>query len=216
MPIDPKQFDDEQLDALLRDVSVPSDLKDSLRQIPPKHGIAGVTTDQKVERKTHKSQNGRPATWMMVLAASLAAVAAFAGWQWYAGQNGNDAGMVAKIGQADSNDDAETIPNIVDDDAESKLLAELDQEIATLTTMLDQIEIQKMKQLLSQTETSRYETELANQDVQSLIIALSDQISLPLGGNSDSVESDMAQVIDKFPGSMGAEIAREYLSQINN
>ena len=205
MPFDPKQFDDEQLDALLRDVSVPSDLKDSLRQISQMTDESQDAIENKNEPKKNSSPNGSSVTWMLVLAASLAAVAAFAGWQWYSGQNANDApGMVVEMDRSNSNNDEQPIK-----------LAELDQEISAVTAMLAQIEIQKMEQRLFHSET-RYESELANREVQSIIVAIADQISLPLGGDSESVKSDMAQVIKTFPGSKGAEIAREYLDLINN
>lgn len=206
MPFDPKLFDDEQLDALLRNVSVPADMKDSLRQIPQLTDEPQDTTDNKNEPKRNSSSNGHSVTWMMVLAASLAALAAFAGWQMYSGQNASDEpAMAVEIDRSTTNTEGE----------DSLELAELDQEISTLTAMLAQIEIQKMEQQLSNTET-RYEAELANREVQSIIIAVADQTSLPLGGDSESVKSDMAQVIKTFPGSMGAEIARKYLEHLNN
>ena len=196
MSLDPKQFDDQRLDALLRDVSVPDDLKDSLRQIPQLNDDAAITIDRKNARQASPSTNDRSLTWMMVLAASLVAVAAFAGWQWYSNQNANDESKLAvEMDHSKSNNNG----------AASMRLAELDQEIATLTAMLDQLEIQNMERRLAQTEV-QYETELANQEVQSLIVALADQTTLPLGGNSQTVKSDMALVIEKFPDSIGAEI----------
>ena len=195
MPFDPKQFDDEQIDALLRNVSVPADLKVSLRQIPRLTDESQDTIDNKNEPKRNSSPNVYTVTWMMVLAASLAALTAFAGWQIYSGQNANDEpAMVVEINRSTTNTEGE----------DSLELAELDQEISTLTAMLAQIEIQKMEQQLSNTET-RYEAELANHEIQSIIVALADQTSLPLGGDSESVKSDMAQVIKTFPGSMRRE-----------
>ena len=215
MEFDPNQLDDEQLDALLRDVSIPSDLKDSLRQVPQMPVAPKDTIDKKHELKTNSSTNGQSFLWMMVLAASLAAVAAFVAWQWYFSPSVNNGANLAGTGHSNSiHDDTAAVPT-ADMVNEISTLEELDLQIAALNSMLDQIEMEQLEQrvLVAKTE---YESELSDREAQSIIIALSSQISLPLGGKEDSVKSEMAQVMKKFPGSVGAELARDYLQQTQN
>ena len=49
-----------------------------------------------------------------------------------------------------------------------------------------------------------------------MVLALADQVSIPLGGETKKAESDMARVIEQYPNSQGAKIAEQFLKQLNN
>ena len=49
-----------------------------------------------------------------------------------------------------------------------------------------------------------------------MVIALAEQAAIPFGGSEQNVELRMALVIEQYPGSRGAEIAQNFLNQLED
>ena len=78
---------------------------------------------------------------------------------------------------------------------------------------LAQLEIVQLERELAQLEKS-LESELDPTEVESMILALTPEYSIPLGGSAADVESDMLHVLDKYPNTRGAQLAEAFLSRI--
>jgi len=196
---------DQQLDELLQDITVPQDLKALLKQIPSQSqeensdrlddnsGQMSPASDS-TERNTTKSK-----TWIgLILAASLIGFGLFVASHYL--PNHND----AKPSMANS--DNKTIGS-------SKGLA-----ASKLELELEQIHAIEMAQLEAKVlRVEQAATFSMDQDeVESLIAAMTEEYSIPLGLPEAKVKSGMAQVIQKFPGTRGASIAESYLERTQN
>jgi len=205
---------DQQLDELLQDITVPQDLKALLKQIPSQSqeensdrlddnsGQMSPASDS-TERNTTKSK-----TWIgLILAASLIGFGLFVASHYL--PNHND----AKPSMANS--DNKTIGSSKGL-AASKLELELEErELKSLKAQIHAIEMAQLEAKVLRVEQAA--TFSMDQDeVESLIAAMTEEYSIPLGLPEAKVKSGMAQVIQKFPGTRGASIAESYLERTQN
>ena len=202
---------DEQLDAMLRDVQVPADLKSRLRRIPePITAADGVG---------HTSSTR--ARWLYyALAASLLAGATFATARFLNKRTRDAAPNLAatKTNAATrTNEDAET--NL--EPAQENLIAgsarksdQQDQELQILQAEVQKLKIAKLESELFQLEQLN-DTRLSQSEIESIIMALAPEHSVALGGDEAYVRSEMARVQREYPNTRGAMLADKILQAIN-
>lgn len=207
-----KEPTDDQLDELLRDVVIPSDLKSRLKQISSETELDGADAGPTIARL--ESNNKSNTSWMVfVLAASLIGIGLFVAYQFWASVE--DGGVQnQKIANIDvpiiekTNESTESI------EFENSLAKFLEQQ-GELEATIHAIEVAQMKAQLAQLEQSAA-IQLDQREVESMIAAMSEEYSIPLGVPEKQVESKMALVVERYPGTRGAEIAHEYLKQDND
>ena len=206
-----KELTDEQLDAMLRNVQVPSELKSRLKQIPK----SVTLREEGVVPLASKLPTSPPlpqTSWLSyALVAGLLGVAAFAAAKFLPSAPNN-----VKPGQV-----ASTNSNHVEGNPNSNLLeptpaqlSALDGELQILEAEIQTLESARLESELLQLET-RSNQRLSDNEVESMILALAPQYSIPLGGKEADVRSEMARVIRDYPNTRGAVLAVQILKQIN-
>lgn len=189
---------DEQLDAMLRDVQVPADLKSRLKQIPelasPSEEVA-APLQQTSPAPTSLPQTSTKTPWLSyVLAASLIGIAGF---------------VAAHLLLKGTNTTVDPIAAQFDPQFETQ-----EQELQMLEAEIQELEIARLESELLQLE-SLESNRLSETEVESMILALAPEFTIPLGGNEADVRSEMARVIKEYPNTRGAVMAEKILSQIN-
>lgn len=179
-------LDDEQLDELLRDVSVPRDLKAKLLEIPnheseatsfPPRSIAGP-----LRSKSYTAMLG-----------TIAAIAATVLVVLYIAPS--------QVAEIESNvDESETV---------EMLLAELEQNQKSMNELL---RFQEMAN--EQTHSLSIEPIYDPDETVALALSMSWQSSLDQGASLESVEEELEYVVATYPNTQGAMQARQIL-QIN-
>lgn len=196
--------EDRQLDDLLRQVEVPQDLKAKLHKLPKAISMNGVRPAPMPSIDSGKKHWPR----LFLLAATLLGVSAFFAWPFL----GSSPSETSKTNKGDG--------QLVTDKANPILDLQLDlKQVENLQTQIDvalaRLEISQLEQRLQELQTTSVES-LGQRQHTSIILAMADQTVLDLGGSPTSVHSNMVSVIDNFPGSMGAEIAQQFLDQHTN
>ena len=210
----------EQLDAMLRDVQVPSDLKSRLKGIPELESLAGESGSLPTNTppvSLASSDNKR--TWLpYVLAASLLAVAAFTAAQFLPKDGPNVApGSIASAPAKDpfNENNFKPEPRAIE---HVVVKSAIDQEVELLNAQIQELEIARLQSELHRLEND-YDKHLSEHpsenEVESMIMALSPQYSLPLGGKQADVRAEMARVLEQYPNTRGAVLAEKFLKQLN-
>lgn len=206
-----KEPTDEQLDAMLREVQVPSELKSRLRQIPD-----SATRHQEgampVERTLPSSPQPFQTPWLSyVLVASLLGVAAFVAAKFLpSNPNNPDRGQIAST--STNRIEKNRISNMPE--PTTAKLNEQDRELQMLEAEIQALEIARLESELLQLETLGNQR-LSNNEVESMILALAPEYSIPLGGKKADVRSEMARVLKEYPNTRGAVLAAKILNQVN-
>ena len=210
---------DQQLNKLLQDVDVPQDLNALLKQIPLQSQdedgeLASDSISQLNQRSKSKSK-----TWIgLILAASLIGFGLFVASGYLRNPNdvkpliANSANINSKI----------TEPNkslaVVEEEKSETRSVELeieDREVQILEAQIHAIEtVQLEAQVLRAEQAVTFPTD--QREVESLIAAMTEEYSIPLGMPEAKVKLAMAQVIQDFPGTQGASIAQSYLKRTQN
>ncbi len=211
---------DEQLNNMLRDIVIPSGLKSQLKKIPfqnvpaqPQSSDAEPIPIVVVSPSTDRS---RTPLFTLVLAASLVGIGLFVASQYLpdSDDGGNAIEKIADNQQPNDNVD-KGLP-------ESPVPADLKNGLAEFLSMVEQLEseihaievAQMNAQLASLQQTAT--VQFNQREVESMIAAMTEEYSIPLGMPDTKVNSGMVQVIEQFPGTRGAEIAQRYLNQASN
>ena len=211
-------IDDERLDQLLRDVVVPAELKSSLLRIPE---LATPHLDNAENAETTSltpltKSTSQTSSWIaLVLAASLLLAI---GLGVSVALNDNSVATVAEV----ESDPVEIPESVVTQDspsnavtggvsAESSELALIQAEIDAVSTVLQQMKILRIRGELAALKTQQ-RGQLSPVEESSMIVALSEQTSIPLGGSVEQVATRMGSVIKRFPGSRGSKIAEDFLA----
>jgi hypothetical protein len=175
-------IEDEQLDDLLRDVSVPHDLKAKLLQIP----------DREPESLTVARRSNSGITILGLLAAIAASVLVFFN-------------LPAAPVDVDENVSV-AISNEEEIEGLESLLAQLDEERRSIELLSKARELDRSRlELLNEEPHLKLEESLA------LAMSLSWESSLDRGASIESVRSELEYVASTFPNTKGAEIARNIL-----
>ena len=95
-----------------------------------------------------------------------------------------------------------------------RLLAELSASAAQIDQVILQMKIQQMELRLAKlNHKQRYRSSgIQQREATSLVLALSDESAIRLGANRSSVQMHLNYVVEQFPGTRGAELARKILS----
>ncbi len=207
-----KRPTDEQLDQWLRNVVVPPELKSKLKQIQIQAAFrnsAGNSADVS-SIGTPEAAKGSPVSWgAMAFAASLLGIGlylAFAFWP-----NRSTRQEMAAVNTEPKSEKRSMVPDSVElQNGLAALLA--GQE--TLDRAIHEFEVAQLEAKLSRLEQSAT-FQLNQREIESMIAAMSEEYAIPLGVPEQQVRSRMAQVIEQYPGTRGAEIAIGFLKQEN-
>lgn len=206
MNVDPEKLNDDQLDALIRDVVVPNGLRAELRDI--------------CNEPTKKAELRKP-NWRHPAIIAISSVAAVilllaAGYFWWPENPArfNKAAENNKS-QSQSNDDSSSGEM---DSKQAKIngsdliqqMTENDQKIDAILYELKKAQLMRKRNM----ETAAYRNELDPTQVHSLIFAMGDHSQLLFGGSKESVASDLTLVIEKYPDSIGARYAKKTIEQL--
>ncbi len=175
-------IDDEQLDDLLRDVSVPHDLKATLLQIP----------DRESEAVSVARRSNSGFAFLGLLAAIAAAVLLFV--------NLPSAPLDVDENVSVAISDEEEIEEL------EGLLAQLEEERYSIELLAKAQELER-----SRLELLKEGPHLELKESLALAMSLSWESSLDRGASIESVRSELEYVASTFPGTRGAEIARNIL-----
>ncbi len=215
-PDSPNPLSDSQLDAALRDVAVPESLVADLLTIPDQV----QSTDHAAIKTATTSSGLQPWRRAMTacLVASFAAIALFGWWKF---QSGDKPGNTLTPSIVTPSIVAQSTPNPVTPDApptealsaeEGALLAELKALESEFEYVLAGNELAKVESSIADHERT-LPISLSRHEVLSITHAVADQTPAELGSSSDDVISDMQNVIETFPNTRGAKIAREFIEQ---
>lgn len=215
-----KKPTDEQLDAMLRDVAIPSNLKSQLLGIPestsPDDKTSGLSK-KKISASVTTPISTKPAsktwaTWMpYVLAASLLAITIFGASQLIPSNDRElESGTMASVDNQNSKPENKPPPK----DLELVETEQAKQELQLLKAKIELLEIERLKTELAMLEQLTG-NQLSENEVESMIMALAPEYSIPLGGKKADVQSEMARVLMEYPNTRGAFFANKILKQIN-
>jgi len=217
---------DQQLDQWLREVEVPTQLKDHLKGIPdrPLVELADVELADveladvelaDVELRRTLAITRRPSHWRIwvVLAASVLIVIGVA-VRFLPDENEQRlAKTLENTSEADhigrASDQARVIPLPTVDSAE---LVAIEANLDQISLVLQQLEVERLRKQIDALNRQAL-CQIDATQTSSMIIALSDQTSIPLGGSADLVAKKMVEVMDLYPDSRGAEIAQQFLAR---
>ena len=229
---------DQQLDELLQYVAVPQDLKALLKQIPSQSQTgsnelgngnrqmsASDATEQLIQRteSTEQQATTKSKAWLgLIIAASLIGIGLFVASHYLPDRNGEEPSIAKSKDENAENEIKTTKPGtglaVAKSNSSEARLLELerrDLEVQSLEAQIHAIETAQLKASLIRAEQASSFTTDQN-EVESLIAAMSEEYSIPLGMPEAKVKLGMAQVIQKFPGTQGASIAQSYLEQTQN
>lgn len=208
-----KQPTDQELKALLRDVKVPADMKDRLRQIP-KYEDDSLETQP--PRKSTPVANPNPLRngWLVAaLAACVAGIGLFLSWEHWS-QTSLDPNPVADKALLDKKP---APPN--DTNRNSTAIAAAKESIfrerESIDLAVEQLEIEKLRSQLAELNTAQ-PTQIAPRENNAMIRAIAAQTALNLGDDPDSVSQEMSFVIKKYPQTRGADLAKRFLDKKNS
>lgn len=189
------EITDEQLDALLRDVTMPGDLKQRL--------LAVTDVEPAALRREKSRSKGLPWKRVLAAAASLAGIALFSLWAFSGGsQRANPKVATNK-----------TPPKSVETTAEvDQLLAEFKQLSDELDSLQTESKLNRIDQLLAEA-SPRQRSLLPDEELISTVLAIAEQTPVILGASPESTIKDMEKIVEKWPGTRGAVIAQEFIDQ---
>ena len=232
----------DELSTLLRDVDVPLELKQQLRQIdnqrPSVEPIESPISKQHSKELHDRAARAIPqivggrrrASGLVWLAAACCAglcvgLASWLGWlAMVAEQRPITGGDTEQTGQPNQTSQVPTEPNVSDEEVAGDFEGSLELQARQLVASMNRVS-GEVNRVLGERERKRLQSRLQDlnrrnrQKLQSgertaLILAIADQTCLPLGGPVDQLQTDLIQVSQKFPGTQGAAIADEVLSQL--
>ncbi len=200
---------DDQLDKLLRDVEVPQDLNALLKAIPSQTIQQRDDSEDSVGLSDRRSSKGK--LWFgLVLVASLTGIGLFVASQFLPNSDGES--PVAKGHQGSVHPEQGSIVGPVNDATNS--LAEIENlELMEIEAQIHAIEVAQLEAQLLRVESRP--VEIDQRELESMIAAMTEEYSIPLGMPEAKVKLRMVQVIQQYPGTRGAAIAESYLESAN-
>lgn len=203
---------DQQVDALLRQVDVPQDLRANLLEIA-KPEIEAVRVVSRAEPRSRFSRLPRVFAWSSV--GMVAAVGLFFAVQ----RSGNSVGDASE-----ENVVAISVPTDPAVELDLKSESELQAELALLSEQLSLSQELLLKLEIAQLESQIAELQRASitnvslswndPDTRSMLAAVQEETFHLLGGSEAATLSRMRQIQTDFPGTRGAELATDYISKL--
>ena len=212
---------DQRLDELLKDVVTPPGLKDQLNKIPA----------QVVDRSTEKSDltDSRQKVWMqrLMVASFLAASIVGVAVMIFANLDFNPKGFQSKNNRKSEKDTRVNTDSLKPDRDKQKTntepaIAKIQQQLERISDLrkayeseVSDLELAQLNQQLDSLNRKSV-NRLSSEEVESIVLAMTPETSLPLGRETDEVRLEMASVIKQYRGTKGAAIAERILEQISN
>ncbi len=200
---------DEQLDELLRDIEVPQELNALLKAIPSQTIQETDGSDESVGLSDRRSSKGK--LWIgLVLVASLTGIGLFVASQFLPNSDGGS--PIATGHNGSVHPEQESVIEQVNDATNS--LAEIEKlELLEIEAQIHAIEVARLESQLLRVESGP--VEIDQRELESMIAAMTEEYSIPLGMPEAKVKLRMTQVIQRYPGTRGAAIAESYLESLN-
>lgn len=219
--------DDHQLQALLRQVEIPSGLKSQLLEIGSGDGLVPVDASNGHQPLTgqdpkSKSLDRRQSSWkiatLLAVAASLAVMGLYVFWLEKpettlpnANRDQREPGREGWLPTLEK----PTLENV----SAGKLLEQMSADSARLDELMLQIRMNQLKAELAEIEridqaklrTNGVDESLSNRESASLILTLADQTAFQLGADRAVVKQGLDFVLENFPGTEGAKLAEQIL-----
>jgi ribonuclease D len=146
-----------------------------------------------------------------VLAASLLAITIFGASQLIPSNDRElESGTMASVDNQNSKPENQPPSK----DLELVETEQAKQELQLLKAKIELLEIERLKTELAMLEQLTG-NQLSENEVESMIMALAPEYSIPLGGKKADVQSEMARVLMEYPNTRGAFFANKILKQIN-
>jgi hypothetical protein len=217
-------FDDQQLDELLKSVAVPADLRSRLQFSIDRVSAQSLADDpdaessrSEVTRERWSPHNFRPRghrqmpVWAIAFAVSGLILIGGA-IVWTVNQFGPSTDQLAESLVPHG----PTVSNETEHLAAQEMIDELDRQINAQKSVLLVLETQELLRKIEKTEKELAASLVRPRLVDpSLTLAYSAESSLRAGSSPTIVREDLKFVIDRFPNSSGAFLARELLANMN-
>lgn len=189
--------DDEQLDALLRDVSVPEDLATRLKRIPneirPESKLAGdrwLTTQRLIG---------------LAIAASLIGLMTWVAWP--TGDRQQPEARLPEEPAVVSDNDVPGFPV-----AESVVSPSVDELTGRIEELTWQIELHEQRARLAELQRTVVAQPLDQNESRALLAFESENSALAWGADEGSLRPRMQKIIELYPNTQGARQARQFLA----
>lgn len=193
---------DDVLGEQLRDIEIPTGLKDRLRAITDES--PGLVTEKRRPR-------GRRRTLILIaVAASLIGAFSIVGWrlQVTPRQTNHDATAPVETNGPEGN-------SVLAQNLEltgSQLIEMIGDRQAVIDRILQQLELTQLRTELASLKRVRHPARLNPVDELSMILVLTDQARIGFGGDVESIQKDLQMVIKRYPDSRGAILASTLVS----
>ena len=210
-----EKLDDENLDALIRDIDVPQDMHDQLSRIPHQTNSGSFVrpVSQKKKHVLRRYVSTRLVSVATIVALVLVGMCIYLVWP-----STPIVPPQAKTDSAGAKIDGEH-------DVEAGDLDQLKQQAAQIRKQMVEAN-ETMDSLIGSLGRRRKELELANSrlgyvegialnDVKSLVSAVSQHSQISFGSKKESAIRDLSLVIEQFPESSGSTYAKKIIDQLN-
>ena len=191
-------LEDRELENLLKEVVIPASLKDTLREIPNRASDVKID-DQKTWRTVVR--------WSLALAAALLVAISLPFWmgeKWMGGEKqgqSHQGRMAAKS----------HLPTKFDPDLLIKSLDESEAKLRQADAMIRQLQLkQTQNRIMAAHVSSKY---VSANERQSFALGSACELAVELGASVDDVRSDLNLLIEKYPNTKGAEMAKTLINQ---
>lgn len=216
--------EDKKLDELLRSVEVPSDLRTRLRAQLQEQASEKGENHLQIGSQTIRSAQLRPKEqshnrlqrrtwWIMATAASLLMVVGGAVlWKMNLSPEGNSDSRIVSAPTA--TDGPSASPRL--EDLDRAAIEALERQIVAQKTVLLELERRELRQQIEMSKRELVKLQAKPQlNDSSLTLAVVAETALKAGASPKVIREDLEFVIDRFPNSVGANMASRLLATLN-
>lgn len=199
-----EQHDDrcDSLEEQLRDIEIPTGLKDRLLAIPEASPV-------EVAKKRYCGRL-RITLAVMAVAASLVGAISLARWRLVETPRLTNHAEPSPIETQPDRD--ELVPKLSSHPDEIRMVEMIVEGQAEIDQILQQMELERLRAELAALKRVRRPAQLNPIDELSMILVLSGQAELGFGGDAESIQEDLQMVIKRYPDSRGAALASTLVS----
>jgi len=210
---------------LLRNVEVPRDLNAILKAIPKNVDVEGKSQIKFLDENMSRRSTGK--TWfrMGIGAAAALAVLVFS-YALIALTTAPEIPSVTKLNTKSKSEDkqatdepAENLTQKADDESKTMIVKRSDTELANLEEFRRQLDLERQEielaRLRIRANTLRRKLRpegISSDDRLSIAKVLAKHAEISFGSNEERVEKELKQIIEQWPESPGAKIARDLVS----
>lgn len=207
-------LNDQQLDQILKQIDVPGDLKARLNTIACEENSASkVLVSQSNPFKLSHVQ-----IWQIIATSALVLISTFGAWQWYQWATAQPK-LKTEVAASDRTH-SQIGPSISVTEA-NQLIAEIqciERQMAELRKIQIEMEIEKLDQKITTLRSKTYSirSTLPANEAPALSIALAAESAISSGTAPAFFRNDLDLTVEKFPGTQGAELAKQLLLKYHN